>query len=305
MIKQLEVEEGGQRIDAYIASNLPDISRSYVAVLLSEGRITCDGTGKLKASYKVNPGDKITIDIPAPVETDTKPQDIPLDIVYEDDDLILINKPQGMVVHPACGHHEDTLVNALLHHCKGNLSDINGVIRPGIVHRIDKDTSGIMVAVKNNETHQALADMLARHEIVRQYRCIVHGIVGPEKGTIDAPIGRSGTDRRKMTVKEDGKESVTHFTVIGRYKEATDLSLLLETGRTHQIRAHMTYIGHPPVGDPVYSGRRPSYGLKGQALHSKSISFIHPRTGKKLFFEVDLPDYYKEVLNILTPIEIK
>ena len=239
MIKQLEVEEGGQRIDAYIASNLPDISRSYVAVLLSEGRITCDGTGKLKASYKVNPGDKITIDIPAPVETDTKPQDIPLDIVYEDDDLILINKPQGMVVHPACGHHEDTLVNALLHHCKGNLSDINGVIRPGIVHRIDKDTSGIMVAVKNNETHQALADMLARHEIIRQYRCIVHGIVGPEKGTIDAPIGRSGTDRRKMTVKEDGKESVTHFTVIGRYKEATDLSLLLETGRTHQIRVHM------------------------------------------------------------------
>ena len=305
MIKQLEVEEGGQRIDAYIASNLPDISRSYVAVLLSEGRITCDGTDKLKASYKVNPGDKITIDIPAPVETDTKPQDIPLDIVYEDDDLILINKPQGMVVHPACGHREDTLVNALLHHCKGNLSDINGVIRPGIVHRIDKDTSGIMVAVKNNETHQALADMLARHEIVRQYRCIVHGIVGPEKGTIDAPIGRSGTDRRKMTVKEDGKESVTHFTVIGRYKEATDLSLLLETGRTHQIRAHMTYIGHPPVGDPVYSGRRPSYGLKGQALHSKSISFIHPRTGKKLFFEVDLPDYYKEVLNKLTPIEIK
>ncbi len=305
MIKQLEVEEGGQRIDAYIASNLPDISRSYVAVLLSEGRITCDGTDKLKASYKVNPGDKITIDIPAPVETDTKPQDIPLDIVYEDDDLILINKPQGMVVHPACGHHEDTLVNALLHHCKGNLSDINGVIRPGIVHRIDKDTSGIMVAVKNNETHQALADMLARHEIVRQYRCIVHGIVGPEKGTIDAPIGRSGTDRRKMTVKEDGKESVTHFTVIGRYKEATDLSLLLETGRTHQIRAHMTYIGHPPVGDPVYSGRRPSYGLKGQALHSKSISFIHPRTGEKLFFEVDLPDYYKEVLNKLTPIEIK
>ncbi|MCR5618178.1 MAG: RluA family pseudouridine synthase [Clostridiales bacterium] len=305
MIKQLEVEEGGQRIDAYIASNLPDISRSYVAVLLSEGRITCDGTDKLKASYKLNPGDKITIDIPAPVETDTKPQDIPLDIVYEDDDLILINKPQGMVVHPACGHHEDTLVNALLHHCKGNLSDINGVIRPGIVHRIDKDTSGIMVAVKNNETHQALADMLARHEIVRQYRCIVHGIVGPEKGTIDAPIGRSGTDRRKMTVKEDGKESVTHFTVIGRYKEATDLSLLLETGRTHQIRAHMTYIGHPPVGDPVYSGRRPSYGLKGQALHSKSISFIHPRTGEKLFFEVDLPDYYKEVLNKLTPIEIK
>lgn len=302
MIEKLEVQESGMRIDAYIANNLPDISRSYVSALMADGKISVEGISKLKPSYKVQTGDIITVDIPEPEMTDTKPQDIPLDIVYEDSDLIIINKPQGMVVHPACGHHEDTLVNALLHHCEGNLSDINGVIRPGIVHRIDKDTSGLMVAVKNNETHKALADMLANHEIVRQYRCIVHGIVGPNKGTIDAPIGRSATDRRKMVVREDGKPSITHFEVIGRYKEATDMSLLLETGRTHQIRAHMTYIGHPPVGDPIYSGRRNSFGMEGQALHSKSISFIHPRTKEKLFFEVDLPDYYKEVLSKLTKI---
>lgn len=304
MIHKLEVIEGGMRVDAYIASNLPEISRSYVATLMSSGNITVEGVSKLKPSYKVVAGDKITIDVPAPVETDTKPQEIPLDIVYEDSDLIIINKPQGMVVHPACGHHEDTLVNALLHHCEGNLSDINGVIRPGIVHRIDKDTSGLMVACKNNETHQALAEMLANHEIIRQYRCIVHGIVGPDKGTVDAPIGRSSTDRRKMVVREEGKPSITHFEVVGRYKEATDLSLLLETGRTHQIRAHMTFIGHPPVGDPIYAGRRSSYGLKGQALHSKSISFIHPRTKERLSFEVDLPDYYKEALSKLTKIDL-
>ena len=218
MIEKLEVQDSGMRIDAYIANNLPDISRSYVSALMADGKISVEGISKLKPSYKVQTGDIITVDIPEPEMTDTKPQDIPLDIVYEDSDLIIINKPQGMVVHPACGHHEDTLVNALLHHCEGNLSDINGVIRPGIVHRIDKDTSGLMVAVKNNETHKALADMLANHEIVRQYRCIVHGIVGPNKGTIDAPIGRSATDRRKMVVREDGKPSITHFEVIGRYK---------------------------------------------------------------------------------------
>lgn len=301
MIQRIEVTEAGSRLDAYIASKLTDMSRSYISTLMDNGNITCSGCKKLKASYKVCIGDIIEVDVPPPVDTDTKPQDIPLDIVYEDNDLIIINKPQGMVVHPACGHYDDTLVNALLHHCEGNLSDINGVIRPGIVHRIDKDTSGLMVACKNNETHQALAEMLAKHEIVRQYRCIVHGIVGPNKGTVDAPIGRSSTDRRKMVVREDGKESITHFEVVGRYVEATDLSLLLETGRTHQIRAHMTYIGHPPVGDPIYSPRKSSYGLEGQALHSKSISFIHPRTGEKLYFEADLPDYYKKTLERFHP----
>lgn len=299
MIQTLKVTESGSRIDAYIAANIPDISRSYSGQLLDDGRVKVSGVSKLKASYKVCLGDIIEIDIPDPVMTETKPQDIPLDIVYEDNDLIIINKPQGMVVHPACGHHEDTLVNALLHHCEGNLSDINGVIRPGIVHRIDKDTSGLMVACKNNETHQIMADMMSRHEVKRKYRCVVHGVISADKGTIDAPIGRSSTDRRKMAVVSDGKPSVTHFTVVKRYKDATDVELLLETGRTHQIRAHMTYIGHPLIGDPVYSGRRKSYGLDGQCLHSKEISFTHPITGELISYEIDLPDYYKELLSKL------
>ena len=303
MLRRIDVKGSGVRIDAYIASELTDMSRSYIATLFKDGNITCNGSSKVKPSYKVCPGDVIEIDVPAPVDTDTKPQDIPLNIVFEDEDLIIINKPQGMVVHPACGHHEDTLVNALLHHCEGKLSDINGVIRPGIVHRIDKDTSGLMIAVKNNEMHMKLADMLARHEIKRQYRCLVHGIVGPDKGTIDAPIGRAGGDRRKMVVKEDGKPSITHFEVVERFREATDVSLLLETGRTHQIRCHMSYIGHPPVGDPIYSGRRSKYGLEGQALHSKSIEFIHPRTGELISFECDLPEYYIETMKKFTKIE--
>ena len=304
MIRKIEVNEPGIRLDAFIASET-ELSRSYIATLFKDGKISVEGVSKLKPSYKVNTGDIITVDVPPPVDTDAKPQDIPLNIVYEDDDLIIINKEQGMVVHPACGHYEDTLVNALLHHCEGKLSDINGVIRPGIVHRIDKDTSGLMVAVKNNEMHMKLADMLSRHEIKRCYRCLVHGIVGPDKGTVDAPIGRANGDRRKMTVREDGKPSITHFEVVKRFKEATDLSLLLETGRTHQIRCHMAYIGHPPVGDPIYSGKRSKYGLKGQALHSKSIEFIHPRTGELLSFDSELPDYYIETMKKFTDTDIR
>ena len=220
-------------------------------------------------------------------------------IVYEDSDLIIINKPQGLVVHPAAGHHDGTLVNALLSHCGDELSDINGVIRPGIVHRIDKDTSGLMIACKNNDTHIKLADMLSRHEIVREYRAVVYGVVSPDRGTVNAPIGRSDKDRRKMAVVAGGKPSVTHFEVIQRYAEATDLRLKLETGRTHQIRVHMSYIGHPVCGDPVYAGKRKKYGLEGQALHSCSITFIHPRTGEEMHFEADVPDYYKALLDNL------
>lgn len=292
-------QSDNKRLDALISERIDGYSRSYLSSLISDGKVTVNGKPQ-KASYKPVNGDVIDIEIPEAVAYDAKPEDIPLDVVFEDDHLIIINKPQGMVVHPAAGHYEGTLVNALLKHCDGKLSDINGVIRPGIVHRIDKDTSGLMVCAKDNETHMKLSDMLSRHEIVRQYRAVVYGIVGPDKGTIDAPIGRSGTDRKKMAVKEDGKPSVTHFEVVKRYREATDMKLFLETGRTHQIRVHMTYIGYPIVGDPVYAGKRKKYGLSGQALHSESISFIHPITGEKLFFTSPLPDYYVDLLDRLT-----
>ena len=254
---------------------------------------------KAKASLKVFGGEKIDIDFPEPVDTDAKPEDIPLDIVFEDDDLIIINKPQGMVVHPAPGHYSGTLVNALLFHCAGRLSDINGVIRPGIVHRIDMDTSGLMVAVKNNETHLAMAEMIAHHEVVREYRACVYGVVDADKGTIHAPIGRANNDRRKMAVCEEGKDSITHFQVIERFRKGTDLLCRLETGRTHQIRAHMTYIGHPCIGDPLYAPKREKYGLSGQALHSTSIRFIHPRTEEVMEFHAPVPDYYERLLTTL------
>lgn len=288
------------RLDVFITDSIDSYTRSYFTGLISEGRVTVNGKVVTKSGFKISFGDIIEVNIPEPVNTDTVAQDIPLDILYEDDDLIIINKPQGMVVHPAAGHYDGTLVNALLKHCGDNLSDINGVVRPGIVHRIDKDTSGVMMAVKNNETHIKISDMMSRHEIERVYRTVVYGIVTENKGTIDAPIGRSTKDRRKMTVVPDGKPSVSHFEVMNRYREGTDLKVILETGRTHQIRAHMTYIGHPVIGDPLYAPKRQSYGLEGQCLHSKSIRFIHPRTGEELYFESDLPEYYKELLDSFT-----
>ena len=273
-------------------------SRSFYKRLIDDGKVTVNGKVITKAGTKLAAGDLVEADIPAPVEDESfVAQDIPLDIVYEDSDLLVINKPQGMVVHSAAGHSDGTLVNALLAHCKDELSDINGVLRPGIVHRIDKDTSGLMLACKNNFTHLKLADMLSRHEIVREYRALVYGFVKEDKGMIDAPIGRSTNDRRKMAVNKDGKSAVTHFEVVERLGDITDLKLILETGRTHQIRVHMAYIGHPVVGDPVYAARRKNYGLAGQALHSRAITFVHPRTGETMHFEVDIPDYYKAVIN--------
>ncbi len=298
MIESFIVENYSGRVDAYIPKACPDLTRSRAAQLIADGAVLIDGK-PVKASFKVQGGEKIDIDFPPPVDTDAKPEDIPLDIVYEDDDLIIINKPQGMVVHPAPGHYSGTLVNALLFHCAGKLSDINGVIRPGIVHRIDMDTSGLMVAVKNNETHLAMAEMIAQHEVVREYRACVYGIVDSDKGTIHAPIGRALNDRRKMTVCEGGKDSITHFEVLERFRKGTDLLCRLETGRTHQIRAHMTYIGHPCIGDPLYAPKREKYNLSGQALHSTSIRFIHPRTEELMSFQADVPEYYKTLLDLL------
>ena len=298
MIESYIVEDYEGRVDAYIPKACPDLTRSRAAQLISDGLVLVDGK-KAKASLKVFGGEKIDIVFPEPIDTDAKPEDIPLDIVFEDDDLIIINKPQGMVVHPAPGHYSGTLVNALLFHCAGRLSDINGVIRPGIVHRIDMDTSGLMVAVKNNETHLAMAEMIAHHEVVREYRACVYGVVDADKGTIHAPIGRANNDRRKMTVCEDGKDSITHFQVMERFRKGTDLLCRLETGRTHQIRAHMTYIGHPCIGDPLYAPKREKYGLSGQALHSTSIRFIHPRTEEVLEFHAPVPDYYERLLTTL------
>ncbi|SRR5574344_119870 len=294
--------ENGIRLDVFISGENSEYSRSFFKQLIDSGKVTVNGDIPAKPGIKLNAGDAVLCSIPEPQVMDNRPQDIPLDILYEDSDILVINKPQGMVVHPAAGHHEGTLVNALLAHCGDELSDINGVIRPGIVHRIDKDTSGIMLACKNNETHLKLADMLSRHEIVRQYRALVYGVIAPDKGTVNAPIGRSDKDRKKMAVIKGGKPSVTHFEVVKRYCEATDLSLLLETGRTHQIRVHMSYIGHPVVGDPIYAGKRPDYGLEGQALHSSSITFTHPRTGEVMHFETELPEYYRNLLSGLTPI---
>lgn len=296
-------ENDGVRLDSFATEVFDSTySRSFYKKLIDDGKVKVNGKVITKAGTKLVKGDVVEADIPEPVADDSfEAQDIPLDIVYEDSDLLVINKPQGMVVHPAAGHYEGTLVNALLAHCKDELSDINGVLRPGIVHRIDKDTSGLMLACKNNFTHLKLADMLSRHEIVREYRALVYGVVKEDRGMVDAPIGRSDSDRRKMAVVKDGKNAVTHFEVIDRYGEISDLKLILETGRTHQIRVHMAYIGHPVVGDPVYASRRKNYGLSGQALHSKAITFVHPRTGETMHFEVDLPEYYTALIRYFRP----
>ena len=286
------------RLDTFISQNIPNISRSYATTLIQSSNVTVDGL-EAKPSHKIRMNSTITVEVPDPVLTYISPEDIPLNILYEDSDILVINKPQGMVVHPAPGHSSGTLVNALLHYCKGELSDINGIIRPGIIHRIDKDTSGLLIAVKNNDIHTKMARMIANHDVIRKYRCCVYGIITSDKGTIDAPIGRSSSDRKKMAVIGTGKSAVTHFEVVERLMNASDLSLRLETGRTHQIRAHLAYIGHPAIGDPVYARKMPSYGLVGQALHSKSLEFTHPRTGKQIYVDSDLPDYYVRLLDEL------
>ncbi|HBC95658.1 MAG TPA: RNA pseudouridine synthase [Clostridium sp.] len=285
------------RLDVFLCSRLPHKSRNYVQNLIEDKRVKVNESIK-KSSYKVTCEDNITVTIPDPVETSIKGENIPIDVLYEDGDVIVVNKPQGMIVHPAPGVYTGTLVNALLYHC-GDLSGINGVMRPGIVHRIDKDTSGVLVAAKNDFAHNKLAEQLKTHSMTREYIALVEGVLKEDSGTIDKPIARHPRDKIKMAVVSGGKRAVTHYRVIKRFKNNTLIKCILETGRTHQIRVHMAYIGHPLVGDPVYGYRKQRFNLNGQLLHAKKLGFIHPSTGKYIEFEADIPDYFKRVIDIV------
>lgn len=299
METNVTVTEGGKRIDALLAESLPELSRSFIQRLLEEGRVLLGGKA-VKKSYKPAPGDVLVLDIPEPEEMTAEPQDIPLNIVFEDEDVIVVNKPRGMVVHPAPGHPDGTLVNALMFHCGDSLSGINGVIRPGIVHRIDMDTSGLIIAAKNDKAHQALADQLKDHTLARTYEAVVRGNLKDDAGTVNAPIGRHPTDRKRMCVTEkNSRQAITHWEVIERYQGWTHIRCRLETGRTHQIRVHMAYIGHPILGDMVYGAKKPELGLTGQCLHAKALRFIHPRTEKSIELNCPLPEYFEEILGKL------
>jgi 23S rRNA pseudouridine1911/1915/1917 synthase len=290
-------EAAGVRVDKFISDQLPDLSRTYIQDLLKSGDITVNDKN-VKPNYKVTSGDKIIVNVIEPEPLEVKPEDIPLDILYEDKDVIVINKPRGMVVHPAPGHSSGTLVNALLAHCD-DLSGINGVLRPGIVHRIDKDTSGVLVAAKNDKAHRSLAEQLKNKTTHRVYQAIAHGVFEHDKGTIDAPIGRDEYDRKKMAVTHNNsKEAVTHFLVLERFKEFTFVSCKLETGRTHQIRVHLAYISHPVAGDPKY-GPRKTLDINGQALHAAELGFCHPSTGEMMMFAAPLPEDMENLLGIL------
>ncbi len=296
----VEQEEGGLRIDRYLAEAQEDLTRSYLQKLIAEGRVKVN-ENTVKANYKVNDGDMIKLILPPPVDLDLKPENIPLDIVYEDKDIIIINKRKGMVVHPAAGHYSNTLVNALLYHCKDELSGINGILRPGIVHRIDMNTTGVLVACKNDKAHQCIAEQLKVHSITRKYNAVVFQPFKELTGTVEAPIGRHPVDRKKMAVNhKNGKHAVTHYQLLenlgGRYAH---IECTLETGRTHQIRVHMASIGHPLLGDELYSNNKSNFSLEGQALHARVLGFIHPATGAYVEFEAPLPAYYEELLKKL------
>ncbi|MCI2050009.1 MAG: RluA family pseudouridine synthase [Lachnospiraceae bacterium] len=295
-------EEEGERLDRLLSSWLPDLSRTYLQKLLKEGDVHTQGRIE-KASYKVREGDSVEVSVPDETPLDVKPQDIPLDILYEDDDVLVVNKPKGMVVHPAAGHADGTLVNAVLYHCKGNLSGINGVLRPGIVHRIDKDTTGSVIVCKNDAAHRSIAEQLRQHTIVRRYYAIVYGVIADDDLTIDRPIGRDSADRKKMAVTHapNGKTAVTHVHVLERFGGFTYVECRLETGRTHQIRVHMASIGHPVLGDNVYAGGRssPFSGLQGQCLHAGVLAFVHPKTGALIETSAPLPAYFEHLLEVL------
>jgi len=291
-------EAEGERIDKYLVANLPDLSRSYIQKQITENALYVNEK-PVKSNYKVKADDSVIFTIPEAVVPDIEPENIPIDIIYEDDDVCIVNKPQGMVVHPSAGHYNGTLVNALLYHLNGRLSGINGVLRPGIVHRIDKDTSGLLIICKNDNSHESIAAQLKDHSCHRAYRAVVHGIIKDDEGTINAPIGRSKNDRKKMAVDENGKNAITHYKVLERYQNYTYVECILETGRTHQIRVHMAYIGHPLMGDPVYCCRKEPVSLNGQVLHAKTIGFISPTTGELKTFDSELPEHFMKVLKYL------
>ena len=296
-----EIADSGLRIDKYLSTVNEQLSRSYIQKLLKSGLVLVDGK-PVKASYQVDEGDVISLDIPEAVEPEIEPENMDLDILYEDQDVILVNKPKGMVVHPAAGHYSHTLVNGLMHHCKDQLSGINGVMRPGIVHRIDMDTTGVIIACKNDMAHNSIAAQLKEHSITRRYQAIVHGVLKDDVGTVEGPIGRHPTDRKKMNINyNNGKSAVTHYKVLKRFRLYTQVECRLETGRTHQIRVHMASIGHPLLGDLVYGpGKCPVPGLQGQTLHAGVLGFIHPRTGEYMEFTAPLPEYFAKLLNTLS-----
>ena len=288
------------RIDRFLGSRLEQVSRSYLQKLVKEGAVLVNGK-PVKSSYKVENGDWIRLEIPDAVEPEIEAEEMDLDILYEDSDIILINKPKGMVVNPAAGHYSGTLVNGLMAHCKDELSGINGVMRPGIVHRIDMDTTGVLIVCKNDKAHNAIAEQLKVHSITRKYYAIVHGVLKEDTGTVNAPIGRHPVDRKKMSINEkNGKEAVTHYRVLRRFRRFTFVECQLETGRTHQIRVHMASIGHPLLGDQVYGPAKvPFSGLQGQTLHAGVLGIIHPSTGEYMEFTAPLPDYFEAVLKKL------
>ena len=285
------------RIDKFIAAHLESVTRSHIQKLIDEGNVLVDGK-TVKSNYKLKSGQNIEVNVPEAKQLDIKAEDIALDIVYEDEHLLVVNKPQNMVVHPAAGNYEGTLVNALMHHCGDSLSGINGVIRPGIVHRIDKDTSGLLLVAKDDATHIGLSEQIKEHSLTRKYIAIVHGNFKNDEGTVDAPIGRHPTDRKKMCITEkNSKNAVTHYRVLQRFTEYTLVECKLETGRTHQIRVHMASLGHPVLGDKTYGVKKEKYNLSGQLLHAKIVGFIHPITREYMEFETDIPDRFKKFLN--------
>lgn len=296
--KRIIADVNNERLDSYISKSNLDLSRSMVQKLIKENRVFVNGKNE-KESYKIKVNDNIAIQIEEPKSSKLEAQDIPLNIIYEDNDIIVINKPKGMVVHPGNGNPDNTLVNAVLAHCKGSLSGIGGEIRPGIVHRIDKDTSGLIIVAKNDKSHINLSEQIKNHEVTKIYTALVKGNISEDEATIDMPIGRDKKDRKKMSVTRDGKEAVSHIKVVKRYGNYTLIRVKIDTGRTHQIRVHMAKIGHPVVGDEVYSSGKNEFGVKGQMLHSTILKFKHPISGKEIMLEAPLPQYFENVLSKL------